>query len=133
MLLNHGGGKMKSLTLVVGVLFVLAGCATGSLPTAEQLSKEHFTECPSDYQQQIQKQLSRGLFDPYSAVYAYSVPEKFVYKGNFGYRVFGSVNAKNRFGGYVGEHVHMFMCFPDGTVREINEANMGMQQGLKEY
>ena len=97
--LNHGGGKMKSLTLIIGVLFMLAGCATGSMPTAEQLSKEHFTECPANYQLQIQKQLSSGLFDPYSAVYAYSVPEKFVYQGNFGHRVFGSVNAKNRLGG----------------------------------
>jgi len=110
---------------------VLAGCATGSMPTAEQLSKEHFTECPANYQLQIQKQLSSGLFDPYSAVYAYSVPEKLVYQGNFGHRVFGSVNAKNRLGGYVGEKVHMFMCFPDGKVIEINEALMGMQQGLK--
>jgi len=122
---------MKSLTLIIGALFVLVGCATGSLPTTEQLSKEHFTECPSDCQLQIQKQLSKDLLDPYSAVYAYSVPEKFVYQGNFGYRVFGSVNAKNRFGGYVGEQVHMFMCFPDGTVREINETLMGIRQGLK--
>ena len=122
---------MKSLTLIICVLFVIAGCATGSLPTAEQLEKEHFTECPPNYQQQIQNYLGRGLFDPYSAVYGYSVPEKFVYKGTFGYRVFGSVNAKNRFGAYVGEQTHMFMCFPDGTVSEINEFAMGMAQGLK--
>ena len=109
----------------------IVGCATGSLPTPEQLAREHFTECPPDYQQQIKNQLSKGLFDPYSAMYAYSVPEKFVYKGKFGYRVLGSVNAKNRFGGYVGEQAHMFMCFPDGTVREINEALMGVYQGLR--
>lgn len=121
---------MKSWTLIICMLFVIAGCATGSLPTQEQLAKEYFTECPPDYKQQIENQLSRGLFDPYSAVYRYGVPEKFVYKGNFGYRVFASVNAKNRYGGYVGEQVHMFMCFPDGTVREINEALMGMRQGL---
>ena len=123
---------MKNLTLIICVLFVIAGCATGSLPTPEQLTKEYFTECPSNYQQQIKNQLSRGLFDPYSAVYSYSVPEKFGYEGKFGYRVFGSVNAKNRFGGYVGEQVHMFMCFPEGKVREINEALMGIRQGLKQ-
>jgi hypothetical protein len=79
---------MKSLTLIICVVCI-AGCATGYLPTPEQLAKEHFTECPPDYQQQIKNQLSRGLFDPYSAVYGYSVPEKFVYEGKFGYRVFG--------------------------------------------
>lgn len=123
---------MKSLTLIICVLFVITGCATGSKPTPEQLTKEHFTECPPDYQQQIKDQLSRDLFDPYSAMYGYSVPEKFVYKGNLGYRVFGSVNAKNRFGGYVGARSHMFMCFPDGTVKEINEFLMGIMNGLEE-
>ena len=123
---------MKNLTLIICAMFVIAGCVTGSLPTPEQLAKERFTECPSDYQEQIKNKLSRGLFDPYSARFGYSVPEKFVYQGIFGYRVYGSRNAKNRYGAYVGEEVHMFMCFPGGTVREINEAAMGIAAGLKQ-
>lgn len=124
---------MKNLILIICVLLITSGCATGSLPTSEQLMKEHFIECPSDYQQQISNYLGRNLLDPYSAMYRYSIPEKFVYDGNFGYRVLGSVNAKNRFGGYVGQETHMFMCFPDGTVREINAAFMGMMQGVGRY
>ncbi|MBP7508267.1 MAG: hypothetical protein KA807_10620 [Prolixibacteraceae bacterium] len=124
---------MTKLLTIFSVLCVLVGCATGSLPTTEQLEKEHFTECSPDYQLQIQNILGKGLFDPYSAVYAYSKPEKFVYQGIFGYRVFASINAKNRFGGYVGEEMHMFFCFPDKVVREINEGPMGIAQGLKRY
>lgn len=123
---------MKKLPIIFA-LFLVVGCATGSLPTKEQLANEHFTECPSNYQELIKNQLSRGLYDPYSAVFTFSAPQKFVYKGNFGYRIIAGLNAKNRFGGYVGVEDHMFFCFPDGSVREINEAAMGAMHGLKEY
>ena len=116
---------MKSMVLIIGLVFILAGCATGSQPTMEQLAKEHFTECPSNYQLQIHQKLSGDLNDPYGAEYSYSLPEKYVYQGNFGHKVFASVYAKARFGVY-GKETHMFFCFQDGTVEEINEVLMDM-------
>lgn len=123
---------MKKLILIVSVLFLITSCAGGSKPTPDQLSNNQFTKCPYDHQQQIRNILGKNLIDPYSAQYEYSTPEKYVYEGNFGYSVYGSVNAKNRLGGYVGKKAHMFMCFPNGTVKEINEISMGIRQGLSQ-
>jgi hypothetical protein len=109
---------------------VLAGCASGGYPTQEQLASNTFAECPREYQAAIQARLSANLIDPESARFRFSTPRKYVYSGQFGQIVAVGLNAKNRFGGYVGEQVHEFMCFPDGSLREINEIANGMRAGL---
>lgn len=125
--------KEKSLSgLILILLLMLTACATGSLPTPSQLATEHFAECPSDYQQQVENQIGNQLVDPYSAVYRFSRPRKFVYEGKFGSEFFVGINAKNRFGGYTGEETHEYMCFPDGSIREINQFVNGMRQGVRE-
>ncbi len=76
-------------------------------------------------------QINESLFDPYSAMYRFWEPEKYVSGGKFGHRVTVGVNAKNRFGGYVGEEVHDYMCFADGRLTEINQFARGLEIGMK--
>ena len=109
----------------------LSGCASsGGQPTAEQLANNTFAECPSDYQQMIKQRLSANLIAPSSVMFRFSRPEKYVNSGQYGHVVSVGVNAKNRFGGYIGEQLHEFMCFPNGSVREINEMENGMKSGF---
>jgi len=116
----------KSLSVPVIMLSLIA-CASGGRPTPEQLANNTFADCPSNYQQMIQERMSANLVDPYSAKFRFSTPEKYVYNGQFGHFFEAGVNAKNRFGGvYVGEEIHHFMCFPDGSVSEINEFATGI-------
>ena len=121
----------KSLSVII-LMLSLGGYASGGHPTPEQLANNTFAECPSNYQEMIQQRLSANLIDPYSAMFRYSKPEKYVSDGQFGQIVVVGLNAKNRYGGYVGEQVHHFMCFPNGLVREINEFSTGMAAGFQQ-
>ena len=103
---------ISSLFLIL--LMIFNGCATTKL-TQKQLQlieNADYGEYPTDYEKIVKDYFSRFLFDPYSAVYRIGQP----YKGylgkppilgggpdKFGYLVDVSVNAKNRYGGYVGE------------------------------
>jgi hypothetical protein len=119
--------------VVIIIILSLSGCASsGGQPTAEQLANNTFAECPSDYQQMIKQRLSANLIDPYSAMFRFSRPEKYVNSGQYGHVVSVGLNAKNRLGGYVGEQVHEFMCLPNGSVREINEMANGMKAGFQQ-
>lgn len=118
--------------LAVIVLLSLAACASGGRPTPEQLANESFAECPANYQEIIKAQLGRTLIDPYSAVYRFSQPEKYVAEGKFGQFVLVGLNAKNRYGGYVGEVEMHFMCFRDG-IRQINIFATGFAGWLRQY
>ena len=126
---------MRRNNLVVIIIMSLSGCASsGGQPTAEQLANNIFAECPSDYQQMIKQRLSANLIDPSmdpsNVMLRFSRPEKYVNSGQYGHVVSVGVNAKNRFGGYIGEQLHEFMCFPNGSVREINERENHMKSGL---
>ena len=126
---------MRRNNLVVIIIMSLSGCASsGGQPTAEQLAINIFAECPSDYQQMIKQRLSASLIDPSmdpsNVMLRFSRPEKYVNSGQYGHVVSVGVNAKNRFGGYIGEQLHEFMCFPNGSVREINETENGMKSGF---
>ncbi|MBI5587185.1 MAG: hypothetical protein HY889_02335 [Deltaproteobacteria bacterium] len=118
-----------NITIIV-ILLLITGCV-GSLPTPEQLANENFGECPANYKERIMAQINENLFDPYSAMYRFSEPEKYVSGGKFGKRVVVYVNAKNRFGGYVGEEIRNYMCFTDGSVTEINQFATGMVNGMQ--
>ena len=120
--------------MIVGFSFLvlLCACTSGGRPTPEQLANNSFAECPSNYQEMVQQRLSANLIDPYSAKFRFSTPEKYVYGGQYGYAFAVGLNAKNRYGGYVGEQVHEFMCFPNGSVSEINEMANGMRAGFRQ-
>jgi hypothetical protein len=124
--------RRTNLAVIVMIMLSLSGCASGGRPTAEQLANNAFVECPSDYEQMIKQRLSANLIDPYSAMFRFSRPEKYVNSGQYGHVVSVGLNAKNRLGGYVGEQVHEFMCLPNGSVREINEMANGMKAGFQQ-
>jgi hypothetical protein len=89
---------------VLGVLMfagVLAteGCATA--PTAQQLASADYGPTPDNYSELIQSQFRPTLFDPYSAVYEFGKPVR-TWTDRPVWVVCGTVNAKNRLGGYVG-------------------------------
>ena len=121
---------MKRLLVILALSLSVTACAGGTRPTPEQLANENFAECPANYQEIIQNQIGSRLFDPYSAMYRFSKPEKYVYGGEFGHFIVVGVNAKNRYGGYVGEDIMHFMCFKDG-IRQINEFATGFASGLR--
>ena len=116
----------KSLSVIV-IMLSLIGCASAGRPTSEQLANNTFAECPDNYQQMLQERLKATLIDPYSAMFRFSTPEKYVYSGQFGHFIEVGVNAKKHYGGaYVGERVHHFICLPNGSVKEINEFANGL-------
>jgi hypothetical protein len=121
---------MKKNLLLLFAFFLLSGCAGLQSPTPEQLSSQNFTRCNSDHKQQIQQYLSFNLIDPYSAVIEFGKEEPQIYNNDYVYSIYASVNAKNRFGGYVGRQYHQFVCLSDNTIAEVNVMKMGMLNGL---
>ena len=105
-----------SLSLLV---LALSGCVAMA-PNAEELNKADYGKEPDPafYRPFIEKALKADLFDPFSAVV--EIGEKhekgwcriqepmFQVRFIYGWRVCARVNAKNRFGGYVGWHGYSF-------------------------
>lgn len=115
---------LKSLFLFVLMLFLFTGCA--SMPTHDQLTNADYGPYPENYEQRITDYFSNILIDPYSAQYRFHRPyQGWIKKApilgggvdQFGWMVRVWVNAKNRFGGYVGEKHHMFF-FRNGIMKE---------------
>ena len=96
-------------------------------PSASELARADFGFTPDSYQQQIKDHFSQTLFDPYSAHYQFGQPyEASVYKGifrgggyYFGHAVDVLVNAKNRFGGYVGNTAHTIFFTSIGELHDV--------------
>jgi hypothetical protein len=70
---------------------------------------------PEDYETQIKQYFRPSRLDPCSAVYEMRAPVRGWERANDGvmrviWVVCGTVNAKNRFGGYVGQR-HSLLCF----------------------
>jgi len=97
---------MKKLLALIFVMSVLAACA--SAPTQQEVDTAPIGPYPDNYQALIKANFAQSLFDPYSAVYEFSLSPTRGYAGNridganVGWIVCGTVNAKNRFGAYVG-------------------------------
>jgi hypothetical protein len=75
-------------------------------PTAQQLAAADPGPYPENYGHLIREAFKPLLFDPFSAQYEFGTPEKgWTNRGGqirYGWYFPGQVNAKNRFGGYVG-------------------------------
>src|SRR5687768_1358227 len=95
----------KLIFLFIPMLFLIVGCVT--VPTRDELANLDYDPTPQHYQATIKGYFDNILFDPYSAYYGVTPPVTFWYKAgghlHAGYLVLVEVNAKNRFGGYVGK------------------------------
>ena len=102
---------MRRRLVLCGLLLALAGCFVP--PTEQQILSADCGAYPENYQQIVQAYYSTVLFDPYSAVYQFGPARRGYGYNNFqlvwGYVVEGNVNAKNRFGGYVGAAPFAFL------------------------
>lgn len=97
--------KVKECLLVFIVLLLLTSCA--KLPTDSEIQNADYGPYPENYQEIIKNYYSEKLYDPYSAMYTFRKgPEKSFMRTFNGivylWRVTGTVNGKNKFGGYVG-------------------------------
>lgn len=111
---------MKALKIVVlaaGLLPLIHGCATPI--SAERLANADYgPPPPANYKEQVENRIKRNLLDPTSPLFEMGEPSKgytrespmFNTSEMFGWKVCGTVNAKNRFGGYVGR-VPFFALF----------------------
>lgn len=115
---------MKKILLVLSsaLMFGMVGCAQMPQPTAQEIQGANYGSTPNlgDYKQVIKDSIGASLIDPYSAVYKFydalakgyqvfwSRSDK-DWKVMYGYCGFVEVNAKNRFGAYVGEKLYSFI------------------------
>jgi hypothetical protein len=86
------------------LVFFLSACH--ARPTPQQIYSADYGSYPRDYESIIRTHYSTYLFDPYTAVYTFRSPTQ-AWRSSFsniqyGWVVCGTINAKNRFGGYVG-------------------------------
>lgn len=102
--------KHIAYALLAAILFI-TGCATTKLTPAQEAAAD-YGEYPTNYEEIVKEYFNSSLVDPYSAHYRIGTPQKgFSAKrpilgggvDKFGYIVDVAINAKNRFGGYVGE------------------------------
>ena len=113
---------MLSSVLLVG------GCASPPIPP-EVISTADYGPPPSDaHQQIIRKRFDRILIDPTSPLYEFDTPRKGYTKPSsmfgtsltFGWRVCGTINSKNRFGGYTGRSPFFVLFRGDDIVTFIS-------------
>ena len=117
---------MKKLLMILGIFLLTISCASTSRPSPEQINSADCGPFPSNYQELIKGALNPSLLDPYSAIYSFAEPQKgWNNMGSepiYGWTVCGTVNAKNRFGGYVGIRPFYSMINNGVVVRFISEA-----------
>jgi hypothetical protein len=127
---------MKKVIVFLLLLLILTGCVTA--PTQEEISKMDFGAPPQNYETTIKKYFDSTLFDPYSAHYDFQSPQQYYYKQSplaggglyAGYRVCVGVNAKNRYGGYVGEKMYAFIIKDERIIKVLDELEL---QSIKTF
>src|SRR5262245_49168637 len=97
----------RGLGLILALSCTMAGCF-GLPPKPPDLYAVQIGPPPENYEDQIRNYFKPSLLDPYSAMYEFSGPVRGWDQDNNGiakvfWVVCGTVNAKNRFGGYVGQ------------------------------
>ncbi|PKN20913.1 MAG: hypothetical protein CVU71_03800 [Deltaproteobacteria bacterium HGW-Deltaproteobacteria-6] len=111
---------MKKILTIFAIFLFIAGCAAQS----RQLTQEEMNPgpVPTNYEQAIKNIVNPHLVDPYSAVYTFNKPSsgRNTMSGViYGWHVCGTVNAKNRMGGYSGANPFYAMIKNDTVVRFI--------------
>ncbi|MDD4998775.1 MAG: hypothetical protein PHI99_11555 [Syntrophales bacterium] len=135
---------MKKIIGIIFLFALLAGCATAPRPTAQQINSADYGPAPENYEEIIKAATSPKLLDPYSAQYTFSKPTKrwnnMVDGIVYGWRVGGTLNAKNRMGGYVGAKPFYAFIKDGAVIRFIcgkiiipdSSLYMGMMSGLSD-
>lgn len=107
-----GVKRLLVLASLLTIMIGLIGCGL-KRPSPEEFANAYFGEFPSNYEMLIKNHMESRLFDPYSAVYKFHPPEKgwmnhwgTIY---YGWLVECDINAKNRYGAYVGYHTYSFL------------------------
>jgi len=122
--------KKLSLAFVIGIVLALAGCAGMGRPTEQQLATADYGPqiTQAEAQQKIIAYFKRTLLDPGSAILRTDTrdPQKHWMSDNlgnyhYGYATNASINAKNAYGGYVGETLYVFI-FYRGEIFRISQA-----------
>lgn len=118
---------MKKLIGIIFLVVFLAGCASAPRPTAQQISAADCGPFPTNYEEIIKSVASKNLIDPYSAQFTFSQPIKQLNRMTspaiWGWAVCGTVNAKNRFGGYVGAKPYYALIRNETIVRFLFGGN----------
>jgi len=107
---------------LLGTALLLGGCAN-SISKERLATADYGPPPPAGYQEMIKARFAGILIDPTSPLYEFEQPAKgytkkssmFNTSENFGWRVCGTVNSKNRFGGYAGR-VPFFVLFRHGQI-----------------
>jgi hypothetical protein len=124
------------LFMTSSIAILLSGCA--SAPDPRQIQDADYGPYPSNYEEIIKSHIGKQLYDPYSAVWTFNAPVKGwnrLGELKFGWALCGTVNAKNRFGGYVGAKPFYVMLHYGKVVQETmgdDEFSRAMVDGLCE-
>ncbi len=109
-----------SFVIYVTMSLLLVSCVTA--PTKDQLEVADYGSAPENYEEIIRYYMQRVLKDPDSAQYNFTtIPlqmwkrDGFGSRFKFGWGVCALINAKNSFGGFVGNQNHFFLI-RDGTI-----------------
>lgn len=117
---------MKKTLIPLLLALSLAGCATP--PTQEEAMAADYGAYPDNYEGVIKNYMQTILKDPESAQYHFlNTPSKgwsTLGGKKYGYRVCVSINAKNSFGGYIGNLTNYFMI-KDGQVIDSDISSGG--------
>jgi len=116
----------KTIKFIILIIVTLSyqGC-TSNIPQTK-INNAYYGEMPYNYNEQIKNRIGNKLIDPYSAYYNIRYPKKghtkksliFNTKESFGWVVCGTVNSKNRLGGYVGD-IPFFTLFKNGEIETL--------------
>lgn len=114
--------------LLVGLLGLsLIGCADMAQNQKNKTMTAEDYKKPTNFQNILPTEIKSNLKDPYSAqINLHSGPKFTSYRPGFfadyyGYGVCYSVNAKNSYGGYVGERLFMFIMDGDKILWRENQ------------
>lgn len=110
---------------VFTTISLLVGCATSV--SSELLAVADYGSPPTEmHQQVIRAKFDKMLIDPTSPLYEFEAPRKgytraspvFGTRQAFGWQVCGTINSKNRFGGYSGR-VPFFVLLRGDEIKEF--------------
>ena len=115
--------NINKFALLILIITLFACTACGKRLTLDELKNSDFGPYPNNYEEIIKAYYSNTLFDPYSAQYTFEEPiKRYVRAGEiFGWAVCGTINAKNRFGGYVGAERYWVMISYGEVKRDFTD------------